>query len=61
MSHKVIIADSARAAVQNPSLRQELTGDQCSILDQCLSQPEPSDQDMHRVLRILGRVYACGD
>jgi hypothetical protein len=61
MSHRVIIADALRGMAQNPEFRQELTANQCTILDQCLAPQEPSDEALHRVLRIAGRVYTCGD
>lgn len=61
MSHRVIIADGLRAVAQNQDVRQEMAAEQCQKLDACLSDQEPSDNDMHRALRILGRVYACGD
>lgn len=61
MSHRVIIADGLRAMAQNQELRQEMATEQCQKLDACLADPEPGDNDMHRALRILGRVYACGD
>lgn len=61
MSHRIIIADAARSVMQNAEFRQECTQDELTILGQCLAAQEPSDEQMHRALRILGRKYACGD
>lgn len=61
MSHRVIIADSLRSLAQNVEFRLECTQDELTILDQCLAAPEPSDEQVHRALRIVGRKYACGD
>lgn len=47
--------------MQNAEFRQECTQDELTILGQCLAAQEPSDEQMHRALRILGRKYACGD
>lgn len=61
VSHRIIIADGLRAVSQNQEVRQEMAQEQCQNLDACLADPEPSDNDLHRALRILGRVYSCGD
>lgn len=61
MSHRIIIADALRAAAQNPAVRQEIPLETCQRLDGCLADPEPSEDNIHRALRILGRTYACGD
>lgn len=61
MSHRIIIADGLRAIKDNAEFQQECSQDECTILDQCLAPQEPSDEQIHRALRIIGRKYACGD
>lgn len=61
MSHRIIIADGLRAIAKDAAFRLECTQDELTILDQCLAAEEPSDEQMHRALRIIGRKYACGD
>lgn len=60
MSHRNHIYDSVRALTQDAAFRAECDQGQLQILDQCLAGL-PSDEQMHRALRIIGRVYACGD
>lgn len=61
MGHRNHIYDSMRALAQSEEFRAECTQNQLTVVDQCLAGPLPSDEQMHRALRIVGRVYACGD
>lgn len=62
MTHRNHIYDAVRALTQSGEFRQECSQEQVTIVDHCLAGPElPSDEQMHRALRIVGRVYACGD
>lgn len=60
MTHRNHIYDSMRALAQSEEFRAECTQNQLTVIDQCLAEP-PSGDQMHRALRIVGRVYACGD
>jgi hypothetical protein len=62
MSHRVIIVDSLRAALEDEEVREHMTIPQCTKVDQILAGTQPcSDEDFRYLQRRLARVYCAED
>lgn len=62
MSHRVIISSNVKAMLQDPEVSSQLTSNQQTRVTPICDDPEPPcDDDMHFLLRCLGRVYSSED
>ncbi len=62
MTHRVVITNSLRTAVQNPLVQSELSTNQKSRLQSLIPQTGEIDTDnIDRVLSCIGRIYAKDD
>lgn len=61
MSHRIIISNAVRLALQDPDVRANLTAAQCSRVDQILVSDQPCDEDFRYLTRRLNQVYCQDD
>lgn len=62
MSHRVIIIDSLRAALEDEEVREHLTTPQITKVDQILAGSQPcTDEDFRYLQRRIAQAYCQGD
>lgn len=61
MSHRIVIMNAIKPALQDASVREELTTTQLAKVDQICTQTEPCDEEFRYLMRRLTQAYAEED
>lgn len=61
MSHRTVIFNKTKEALQEPDVRAQLTTQQCQRVDEILQSPEPADEDFRYLGRRLQQIYCTND